>query len=89
MITARFTGKPIASASISGHAGFADYGHDVVCAAVTSAVQQVSVLQDKIVLTLPGNSTREAQAFLEALRLHLTVLSEDYPGTIEVFVSEV
>lgn len=103
MIKARFTGKPIASATISGHAGFAQYGQDVVCAAVTSAVQltangitevlkapcQVSVLQDKIVLTLPGGSSQGAQAFLEALRLHLTILSEDYPGTIEVFVSEV
>ncbi len=103
MIKARFTGRPITSASISGHAGFADFGQDVVCAAVTSAVQltangitevlkapcQVSVLQDKIVLTLPGGSTDGAQAFMEALKLHLAILSEDYPGTIEVFVSEV
>lgn len=103
MITARFTGKPIASVSVSGHAGFAQYGQDVVCAAVTSAVQltanglteilkvpcRVSVLQDKIVMTLPENPSQEAEAFLEALKLHLAILAEDYPGTIQVIVSEV
>lgn len=88
-----------------GHADYAEYGEDIVCASVTSAVQltangiteclginaSVSVdPQGGISLILPQDCRREdAAAFLEALYLHLTVLSQDYKGTIQITDSEV
>ena len=41
MIRVEFTksGELLTSFSVSGHAGYDDYGHDIVCAPVTSAVQ--------------------------------------------------
>lgn len=89
--------------SVSGHAGFADAGEDIVCAAVTSAIQltanaiteilnvacDVNVFQEEISLRLPENSAENAYNFISALYLHLKTLSEDYPGTINVNFLEV
>ena len=33
--------------------------------------------------------TKGPQQFLRALRLHLELLAEDYPGTVQVTISEV
>lgn len=104
MIQASFTkteGK-LTAFSLKGHAGYDDYGKDIVCASVTSAVQltanaitevlkvpaEVQVQNNQIKLKLPGGFP-QAEAFMDALLLHLTLLSEDYPGTIKVKVSEV
>ena len=87
---------------IKGHSGFADNGNDIVCASVSSAVQYVAntitecfkikadvkVLNDKIQLKLP-HSDANAEKMLEGLLLHLTVISEDYEGTIKIITSEV
>lgn len=107
MITARFQRSKgrLAGFCVSGHAGYADYGSDIVCASVTSAVQltangitqcldikaQVSADPDGgVKLALPQDCQREdAQAFLKALYLHLTVLSQDYQGTIKIIDAEV
>ena len=105
MIRADFTqteGKLIAF-SLRGHAGYDDFGKDIVCASVTSAVQltanaitevlkvkaDVQVLDNQIRLTLPKNPPQEALHFMDALMLHLEILAEDYEGTIKVKVSEV
>jgi len=105
VITAKFTrtAERFASAAISGHAGYADSGQDIVCAAVTSAVQltanaitevvkapaDVRVLENLISIQLPAGFSLEESRFLQALHLQLSLLAEDYPGTIQVIVSEV
>ena len=105
MIQANFTkteGK-LTAFSLKGHAGYDDFGKDIVCASVTSAVQltanaitevlkvkaDVQVLDNQIRLTLPKNPPQEALHFMDALMLHLEILAEDYEGTIKVKVSEV
>ena len=105
MIQANFTkteGK-LTAFSLKGHAGFDEFGKDIVCASVTSAVQltanaitevlkvkaDVQVLDNQIRLTLPKNPPQEALHFMDALMLHLEILAEDYEGTIKVKVSEV
>lgn len=89
--------------SISGHAGYDDYGHDIVCASVSSAVQltvngvteilklkaEVAVEDNLIKMMLSQKNAHKAQAFLQALLLHLNLLAEDYEGTIQVNLSEV
>ena len=104
MITAEFftkQSKPYGFL-IKGHSGYTESGNDIVCASVSSAVQlvantitecfkinaEVKVLKDKIQLKLP-DFHYEAEKMLEGLLLHLTVLSEDYEGTIKIKISEV
>ena len=104
MITAEFytkRSKPYGFV-IKGHAGYADTGDDIVCASVSSAIQlvantitevlkidaEVKVLNDEIQLKLPDFDIN-AVNLLEGLKLHLTVLSEDYEGTIKITTSEV
>ena len=107
MISVRFfqrQGK-LSGVTVSGHAGYGEYGRDIVCASVTSALQltangiteilkapcDVRMETNRISLTLdrPGELEGEAVHFLQALQLHLTVLAEDYPNTITILVSEV
>lgn len=99
MITAEFFKKQetYIGFQIKGHADFSNSGNDIVCASVSSAVQltvntitecfgikaDVKVLKDKIQLKLP-QSEELAEKMLEGLLLHLTMLSEDYEGTIKV-----
>ncbi len=87
---------------ISGHAEFDLYGKDIVCASVSSAVQltvnaiteilandaQVEVKKNSVKLLLK-DSSENAEAFLNALQLHLKLLSDDYPDTIHISCMEV
>lgn len=104
MIKACFKKKDdiLFAVSLTGHSGFADYGEDIVCAAVTSAVQLTAnalteilhadarVLEDQskieIILNNPGT---EAENHLKALLLHLNVICEDYSDNIKITISEV
>ena len=105
MIRADFTRTEdkLTSFALRGHAGYDDFGKDIVCASVTSAVQltanaitevlkvkaDVQVLDNQIRLKLPNDCPQEAIHFMDALLLHLEILAEDYEGTIKVKVSEV
>ena len=88
---------------ISGHAGYADAGKDIVCAAVSSAVQYATVLITEVfhepdVESAHDNVTAvrlsepehgQGSRVLEGLLMHLQFLSEDYPGTIHITFTEV
>ena len=90
------------SFSISGHAGYADSGQDIVCSAVTSAVMtalngitectdtkcEVEALENEIVINLAERKDI-AEAFLSALRLQLEYIHDEYDGTIKITVTEV
>ena len=105
MIKAEFRlkkGVPV-SFKVSGHSGFAESGEDIVCAAVSSAVQLtvngitevvrtpcvLDVEENSVELVLPQSSRPADWHFVSALRLHLKNLSEAYPGTIDLIISEV
>ncbi|MEG2814001.1 MAG: ribosomal-processing cysteine protease Prp, partial [Oscillospiraceae bacterium] len=82
--------------------GFNDYGFDVCCASVTSAVQltanaiteilkvkaSVGAFENEIKLTLPDVSCKSAMSFIQALRLQLELLANDYEGNIRVSDTE-
>lgn len=104
MIQVRFTksGDTFLKCSISGHAGYAAYGSDIVCAAVTSAVQltantlteimhepcQVEVLENEIRLILMPGAGEKAQELLMGLCQHFGILSEQYPDNIRLTVTK-
>lgn len=105
MIRVRFDREQgaLAGVSVTGHAGYADRGEDIVCAAVTSAVQltangiteilgipmPVTVRENLVEYHLPKPGDQQAIAFLEALKLHLEIISRDYEKTIQITVTEV
>lgn len=91
----------LCSVRVSGHAGYADAGQDIVCAAVSSAVQLTANLitetfqekarvtaTEEITIRLRQNAGNGA-AVLGGLCMHLRYLSEDYPGTIQIDITEV
>lgn len=105
MIQAVFVKKrgTLSGFTIRGHAGFADFGNDIVCASVSSAVQlsanlitegfkapaKVTVLEDEISLRLPDTQENfSACAVLDSLLQHIGFLAEDFPGTIQITFSE-
>jgi len=82
---------------ISGHAGFADLGQDVVCASVSSAVQltanlitenfkidsKLKVTKNCIKFTV-SESHPTANIVIESLKEHLEFISIDYPETLNL-----
>ena len=87
MIYAHFFkfGKLCSGFSISGHAGYADYGKDIACASVTSAVEltangiteilglpaELNLQENEIRLSLTKESDMiAAQPFLDAILLN-------------------
>ncbi len=97
----RLSGGCPKAVEITGHAGYAPEGKDIVCAGVTSAVQLTANAVTEI-LHAPaaieeggGRISIELRGqhgpacdFLRALRLHLELLSKDHPRHITVTVME-
>lgn len=104
MIKARFQKKGgyIVAVTVSGHAGADEYGKDIVCAAVTSAVQLTAnglteLSSAKAVVKAEGDTvsitvaapTEQSELLLGSLLLHLTVISDEYKENSKVEVLEV
>lgn len=87
---------------ITGHAGYADYGEDVCCASVSSAVMMtantiteafkikadVDVEENEIILRLADHS-EEGDKVLLGLVTHLYFLAEEFSGRIKVSVKDI
>jgi hypothetical protein len=88
--------------SVSGHAGYADSGQDIVCAAVTSAVEMtsngiteiarekatVNVNENEVQLKVEKSSAQNA-LLLQSMRLQLELLQEQFPKNIRIQDMEV
>ena len=102
MITARFLeeeGIPFGF-EISGHAGHAEFGNDIVCASVSSAAYltangitdvilceaEASVdEQGRMRLILEDRENAIAVEMIRSLIFHLENLAKDYPKNLKVF----
>ena len=86
---------------ISGHTGYAERGKDIVCAAVSSAVQltvnllyefktapRVCTCGDSVECRVNGDSDTAARIFKQLMH-HFELIIEDYPKTIKITISEV
>ncbi|WP_347281427.1 ribosomal-processing cysteine protease Prp [Turicimonas muris] len=103
MISAEFyeTKGKLTGFRLSGHAGFALNGRDVVCAAVSSAVQlTVNLLDDfgcspdvkvgdNVIRCAVGNCAAESSKILKELKRHIEAILEEFPKTIKITISEV
>ena len=88
------------SVDILGHAGYAEEGEDIVCAAISSAVmlthallydvQRIPVdtlIEDEgahIRFTLPKDTVERGQDALQALKLHFSELEQNYSDFLNV-----
>ena len=87
---------------VSGHSGFAEFGFDIVCAAVSCAVQmccngiteivkadaRVFVDSDEISLKVESFDEK-VQVLLESLKMQIGLLEKDYGENISLFLLEV
>lgn len=90
----------ICSLDIRGHAGFAEEGEDIVCSAITSAVQLAHILLEDIRglvidtvldpertiihLDFSDDVQKAAQDVMEALQMHYKEMQEEYAEFITV-----
>ncbi|MBO5229979.1 MAG: ribosomal-processing cysteine protease Prp [Clostridia bacterium] len=82
---------------ISGHAGFAESGKDIICAAVSSAAYMAAntitdviganadaAAEDGAMSITLNQPDERAETVLKGLELHLTELSKQYPDNIKI-----
>ncbi len=104
MIAASFQKRDgvLFAVQVSGHAEYADPGEDIVCAAVSSAVQLTANLMTEwfsisAKVSAKGDTIRIRQndtnpqggLLLAGLHAHLQAISEEYAGTIKLMITEV
>ncbi len=104
MIKVEFFGTPVNGFSISGHAGYAVEGADIVCAAVSSAAYMtvntvtdvlnitpatLSVDDGNMYLKLDKNDAQKCSDVMKGFVLHIRSLEEQYKQYITVTISEV
>ena len=92
-IALRCKGDLITGFECTGHAGFAQAGSDIVCAAVSiltttcaNALESVAGLKPtvkaapgKMIVALPEVSSHDAQVILKTMRQGLSDLTDAYP----------
>lgn len=88
--------------SVSGHSGYAESGFDIVCAAVSSAVQltannitdffgiaaKVSADENTVSLRLEVLSD-DADKLINGLLTHLEFISEEFENNVDIKFTEV
>jgi uncharacterized protein YsxB (DUF464 family) len=96
-VTLHWKDGQITGFECAGHAGFAEEGSDIVCAAVSiltcacaNALESVCGLRPEtrarkgsMRVRIPGNAGHDAQVVLGVLRQGLGDLQEQYPDFIE------
>ena len=87
---------------VSGHAGYGESGSDIVCAAVSSAVQLTANILDAFVGCIADvndsdNSIKcfaenlgdDSEKIIRSLISHLEAVLDEFPKTIKITISEV
>ena len=83
--------------SVRGHAGFAPHGQDVVCAAVSTLVQNLvfsieELTKDKIRYDIQpgaveiryGTLSEEAQLLVKSFFIGIRMIADSYPGNVRI-----
>ena len=100
MITATFyhRNQRLTGVSVSGHAGYADAGQDVICASVSASVQlpanllteiyqlpaEIAVEENCISISVDAIQNVNAERLLQGLLLQMQLLTEEAPGCIQI-----
>lgn len=95
--------QQLCGCTVSGHAGYAESGQDVVCAGVSTAVQmtanmlteifkipaEISVEDNRIGIRLPDDLPHEGVKIMEGFELQIQLLKEEFPRFIQIKHTEV
>ncbi len=85
---------------VSGHAGYAESGSDIVCSAVSSAVMlganlitegfglKAQVSESDGVVSLRCGENAHCDAVLGTLKEHIEQISLEYKGTVSIIIKE-
>lgn len=100
MTTAKFlyTDEVIVSFEVSGHSGAGEYGTDIVCSAVSSAVYmaantiieimklspETEVRDGYLKLKMSFSDARKSKVITDGLYLHLSELQSQYPNNLKL-----
>ena len=100
MTTAKFlfSDDTIVSFELSGHSGAGEYGTDIVCSAVSSAVfmaantiieilklnPQTVVRDGYLKLEMTSDDARKSKVITDGLYLHLSELQSQYPNNLKL-----
>jgi uncharacterized protein YsxB (DUF464 family) len=101
-VNVTFMGKEVKSLTVSGHAGSDEYGKDLVCAGVSTAVTGVCntlakygfldrgtiEMQEGYVCIETDNATRDDQLILETLMITLACVEESNGQYIHIKYEE-
>ena len=87
---------------MKGHAGYAQSGQDIVCAAVTSAcmlaaniitdgfhIKAEAGAEDNVMLCIADKPDERVHAVMDMLAQQLEMIRGEYPHTIKISFSEV
>ena len=92
----RYPSPGAAGFTVKGHAGFAEEGKDIVCAAVSSAAYLAANTVTEILgvnataedkdgyMNFYFTGSEEAARIVRGLQLHFTELARQYPGCIKI-----
>ena len=97
-VTLRMSGGEITGFECKGHAGFAEEGRDIVCAAVSiltttcvNALESVAGVKPeaqakdgRMAVSLPADAGHDAQVILRSMRQGLSDLAEEYPAYLQL-----
>ena len=100
MTTAKFlfSDDTIVSFELSGHSGAGDFGTDIVCSAVSSAVYmaantiieimklspEAEVRDGYLKFTMTVDDARKSKTITDGLYLHLSELQGQYPNNLKL-----
>ena len=100
MTTAKFlfSDDTIISFELSGHSGAGEYGEDIVCSAVSSAVYmaantiieimklnpEAEVRDGYFKFTMTVDDARKSKMITDGLYLHLSELQSQYPNNLKL-----
>ncbi|MCI5745652.1 MAG: ribosomal-processing cysteine protease Prp [Erysipelotrichaceae bacterium] len=97
-VNVSFMGKSITSLSVSGHANFADYGKDIVCAGVSAIVigginalhednEDVSfVIKSNKLAIHVNNDSEKIQHILYTIYVQLQTIEETYNKNLKIII---
>ena len=102
LFTLRTQGPAITGFECRGHADFAAYGKDIVCAAVSilattcvNALETVAgvraeaaVTDGKMKVSLPRDAGHDAQVILQSMRRGLRDIADAYPKNLQLIENE-
>ena len=97
-VTLHWKGDEIVAFECKGHAGFAEAGQDIVCAAASiltttcvNALETVAGVKPEataesglMLISLPRDAGHDAQVILKSMRQGLSDLREEYPEYLQL-----